>query len=251
MHLKSLYITFFILFGLHTSIAQVSFGLNQSDSLAIENSDKTVKKRAFDKNFKTKYQEKQFQYEYTTKAEAIGWWERFKNWLARKLDRFFSSKQRASNFVSGLIKSIYIIALIIAVYFIVKTWVNQEGNWVFGRNSDKVNINSSEVEQQLMKTDFDTLINKAVKKQDYRLAIRYQYLKTLKTLSKKELIVWDYEKTNKDYYYELKDTNIKSQFAFVSYLYNYSWYGEFDIDENTYQKASLAFGQLFKTINHE
>ncbi len=230
---------------MQTSTAQDSYAL---DSLNIERSNSVVVKRNFDKNFKTKYQGRQFQYEYTTKAEAISWWERFKIWLIRKLDHFFSSQKAASHFASGLIKTIYIIALLIAVFFIVKALVNKEGNWIFGRSSDKINVNSSEIEQQLMETDFDILINKAIKKQNYRLAIRYQYLKTLKALSQKEFIIWDFEKTNKDYYYELKDLKIKSQFAFVSYIYNYSWYGEFEVNKSTYDEASQAFEQLFKTI---
>jgi len=217
------------------------------DSLKVE-SNTIISKQSFRPEFKEHYTSNHFIYEYDTKAETLSLWSRFLIWIASKIVSFFDSNTQATNFVSGFFKTLYIIIILLVIYFIVKTLVNKEGSWIFGRKSDKLNINTSEVEQHLMKTDFDDLIANAVKKQNYRLAVRYYYLKTLKLLSEKEIINWEYEKTNQDYYYEIKNKKVKESFSYISYIYNYSWYGEFELDESGYQEASRSFNQLFKTI---
>ena len=43
-----------------------------------------------------------------------------------------------------------------------------------------------------------------------------------------------------------KDT--KEEFSYTSYLYNYIWYGEFDIDDAQFEKAKKAFTQFLRTL---
>ncbi|MNE27941.1 hypothetical protein D3C80_1213650 [compost metagenome] len=70
-------------------------------------------------------------------------------------------------------------------------------------------------------------------------------------MSEKHLIVWDVEKTNTDYLYELQNQSQKEDFAYLSYLYNYIWYGEFELDEATFEKAKYAFETTIKSIGNE
>ena len=95
-------------------------------------------------------------------------------------------------------------------------------------------------------TNFKTLINKALEKNNYRLAIRYHYLQVLKHLSKKGQIEWDTEKTNYDYYREIKDEKTREEFQYISYIYDYCWYGEFEISNEDYNKGALAFNKLLE-----
>ena len=85
-------------------------------------------------------------------------------------------------------------------------------------------------EEALTETNFDKLTKKALKKENYRLATRYLYLKSLQQLSKKEIIKWNFDKTNSEYINEIKNTNTKDLFKRASYIYDYVWYGEFTID---------------------
>ena len=59
-------------------------------------------------------------------------------------------------------------------------------------------------------------------------------------MSEKGIIEWDIEKTNSDYLYEIKNETRRDEFAYLSYLYNYIWYGEFELDEATFEKAKTA-----------
>lgn len=224
------------------------FANTAKDTLQVDTNTVLVK-ADFRENFKEHYDSDKFIYEYTAEAQTLSWWQKFKMWLVEKLISFFSTSKEANHFVSVLFKVLYIVVILFVIYFIAKTIVNKEGNWIFGRRSDHLNINTSEVEKELMETDFDTLIASAVRDKNYRLAVRYYYLKTLKLLAKKELIIWEYEKTNQDYYYELKQKDIKEKFSYISYIYNYSWYGEYGIDASDYQEAVSSFNALFKAID--
>ena len=92
--------------------------------------------------------------------------------------------------------------------------------------------------------DFTDLIQSNEREGNYRNAVRYQYLAMLKSLSAQNLIEWDFQKTNTDYYRELKNLDTKEHFKKVSYLYDHVWYGEFPIGEETYREAVAEFQTL-------
>ncbi|MNQ07813.1 hypothetical protein D3C85_206000 [compost metagenome] len=214
------------------------------DSAAIE-------AKSFPKNFKKKYTDEAFIYEFKTPEKNA--WDRFKEWLAGILKNLFSfsSNEASLNFVGILIKVIAVLIVIFVIYLIVKALMNKEGQWIFGRNSDKKGMNYTEIEKNLHLVDFEKLIKETLASGEKRLCIRYYYLWLLKKMSEKHLIVWDVEKTNTDYLYELQNQSQKEDFAYLSYLYNYIWYGEFELDEATFEKAKNAFETTIKSIGNE
>ena len=206
--------------------------------------------KPFAKNFKKKYTDEAFIYEFKTPEKNA--WDRFKEWLAnffKNLFKFTDSKS-ATNFVDILLRVIAILIVIAVIYMIVKAIMNKEGQWIFGKNSDKKIINYDEIEKNLHLVDFEKLIQKSLDSGENRLTIRYYYLWLLKKMSEKHLIEWDVEKTNSDYLYEIKDEAQKEDFAYLSYLYNNIWYGEFELDEETFAKARNAFEKSIKKINN-
>lgn len=90
-------------------------------------------------------------------------------------------------------------------------------------------------------SDFDGLIQKALAGNDYRLAVRYQYLKTLYRLAQKAFIVMAVDKTNYQYVREISNAQLRNEFASLTLSYEYVWYGEFAIEENIYQKIAAGF----------
>lgn len=198
-------------------------------------------------DFKTNYTDNIFDYE---RIEKLGFWERFKRWLAEFLMRLFDfdSASKASVFTGYFIKTIFSLLIIALVYFIVRALIRKDGYWVFGRSSDKLDINTNTIDINLLDTDFKKLIKKATEKKNYRLATRYYYLNSLQKLTSKGIIEWDPEKTNYDYYSEIENIALQKQFQYISYLYNYSWYGEFELDAVAYSEVENSFNSLFKTI---
>jgi len=239
------------------------FNAGAQDSLAIAKKEKIVftekdvvvdsafvTLKPFAKNFKKKYIDEAFIYEFKTPEKNA--WDRFKEWLAnffKNIFKFTDSKS-ANDFVDILLRVIAILIVLSVIYMIVKSIMNKEGQWVFGKNSDRKIINYDEIEKNLHKVDFEKLIQKSVESGENRLTIRYYYLWLLKKMSEKNLIEWDVEKTNSDYLYEIKDEAQKEDFAYLSYLYNNIWYGEFELDEATFAKARNAFEKSIKKINN-
>ncbi|MNX26970.1 hypothetical protein D3C86_570500 [compost metagenome] len=211
----------------------------------------SIEAKSFPKNFKKKYTDEAFIYEFKTPEKNA--WDRFKEWLAGILKNLFSfsSNEASLNFVGILLKVIAVLIVIFVIYLIVKALMNKEGQWIFGRNSDKKGMNYTEIEKNLHLVDFEKLIKETLASGEKRLCIRYYYLWLLKKMSEKHLIVWDVEKTNTDYLYELQNQSQKEDFAYLSYLYNYIWYGEFELDEATFEKAKNAFETTIKSIGNE
>ena len=241
------------------SITFVSFGA--ADSLIIPKKNKIfftekdiqidtayIELKSFEKNFKSKYTDDQFVYEFKSKEKNA--WDRFKEWLAGIFKNIFSfsNKEASMNFVEILMKVLAVLVIVFVIYLIVKSIMNKEGQWIFGKNSDKKIIDYTEVEKNIHTIDFEKLIKNTLKSGEKRLSIRYYYLWLLKKMSSKEIIIWDIEKTNSDYLYEIKNQTQKDEFAYLSYLYNYIWYGEFDMDDATFIKAKNSFEKAIQAI---
>ena len=68
-----------------------------------------------------------------------------------------------------------------------------------------------------------------------------RFLNVLKNLSDKKLIDWNVEKTNHDYLKALKTEQSKTVFAELLYIFEYVWYGEFEVNEETYHQLKKKF----------
>lgn len=202
----------------------------------------------FKKDFKEHYQGDDFQYETIVKEPTV--WDNFKAWLLHWLERIFSSGINGRNLTAfEIIVKILVFAIIIfIVYLIVKTILNKEGKWIFGKSSKKKITTANITEEDIHNIDFQKMIRDSKNKQDYRLSIRYYYLWLLKRLSDRTLIEWDIEKTNSDYLYELKDEKLRQDFKYLSYIYDYSWYGEFELNEAVFEKSEKAFVNTINSI---
>lgn len=92
--------------------------------------------------------------------------------------------------------------------------------------------------------DFDKMIEQSSENGQFRIAIRYLYLKCLSGLSDRKLIEWKPDKTNRDYLRELKSSAIYSLFSELTALFNYHWYGGSEIDQQSYLRIKRSFDQL-------
>lgn len=211
----------------------------------------TVEVKTFSKDFKKKYTDPDFVYEQKTPEKGL--WQRFLEWLARLFERWFhfESAESSFNFVSFFVKTIAVLIIVFVIYLIVKAIIDKEGQWIFGKNANKRNLYYSDIEKNIHLLDFDKLIKESIQSGEKRVAIRYYYLWLLKVMAQNHYIEWDIEKTNSDYLYELQRPAHKEEFTYLSYLYNYIWYGEFEIDETSFSKAQNRFKNAIKTFSNE
>ncbi|TXE09971.1 DUF4129 domain-containing protein [Seonamhaeicola algicola] len=217
-----------------------------NDTLAVDTS--TVLKPKNIANLNEIYNTDDFVYEHN--VDNTGWWMRFKQWLNDFFKDLFNitSQGQASKATDIAINIAGVIIFLLVIYFIFKAIINKEGKWVFGKSSDKSIIPVTDIETNIHVTDFKALIDEAESNNNYRLAIRFYYLWLLKQLTQAEIIEYDAEKTNSDYQNEITKTNIKKEFTYTSYLYNYIWYGEFNVTATEFDQAKLAFTNFLNSL---
>ncbi|MDW8333553.1 MAG: DUF4129 domain-containing protein [Bacteroidia bacterium] len=91
--------------------------------------------------------------------------------------------------------------------------------------------------------DFDRLIAQAVAERKYRWAVRYLYLKTLRLLSDGGLIVFQADKTNRQYEKELEEP-LRSKFRELTRRFDYAWYGRREVTEAEFAENVRIFAEL-------
>lgn len=223
------------------------------DSLSARSNPVTVDKSkvipvTFAKGFKQQYKGADFQYEVKVVQNSI--WDRFKEWLSHVFESLFGVSDGVSGkAVNITLNIIATLIVLFVIYMIVKIVLNKEGNWVFGKSTTKKIIDYDAVEQNLHVVDFEKLIAATLQTGNLRLAIRYYYLWVLRKMSEKDIIDWNPEKTNSDYFYEIKNEALRQDFTYISYLYNYIWYGEFDITEDHFRHIRKTFENTLKSVS--
>lgn len=171
-------------------------------------------------------------------------WERFWNWLT---DLIFgnSSEDSKANMFSIFLWSLAIAGIIIIVWLLTRT----EFTSFLRGNTKNTTFNFSDVEEDISSIDFNTRIKKAVDDNDYRLAIRWHYLKQLNILNETKIIHYEPFKTNIDYGFELAKSPYQQAFTDISRIYEYVWYGKYDITIVDYEKLEKQFKAFEQRIN--
>ncbi|MBN8697586.1 MAG: hypothetical protein J0L87_13730 [Bacteroidetes bacterium] len=163
-------------------------------------------------------------------------WEKFKEWFWHMVDELFDSKGGQVG-LSIFQYALIIAAIVLIIILLVKTDIRS----VFYGKSASVAIDFKELDEDIHKINFEELIAKAIANKDYRKAVRLHFLKLLKDLTDKNLIKWQIDKTNHDYSIELAQSKYSSQFQELSLLYEYIWYGDFDINESNFKNTITKF----------
>ncbi|WP_300603184.1 hypothetical protein [Niabella sp.] len=134
----------------------------------------------------------------------------------------------------------------IAVFIGLLIWYLASHNFIlFRKKSTSVHTPAvTEEHQDIFSIDYAAAIRQALQQNNYRLAIRLQYLELLKKLSDRQLIHFLPDKTNFEYMLQMRSSSYYDDFFMATRHYEYSWYGLFDITENMYQKINNTFQQL-------
>lgn len=201
-------------------------GQNQEDSLVVDESRSKYARTIDTSTYEVYRSNSDYQYEEVRYEESNlrRMWRRF--W-----SRFFKSLGK------GLSSEIfqYIIIIVAAagvIYFILKS---QFANVIRKEPTEK----RSYVEELDIRVSENVLEEKwkhAKNNKDWRNAIRYAYLISLKKLDEKKLIQWKEWKLSEDYVQELKHTEWKQDFTDMTKFFNYSWYGQGELHQEGFQK---------------
>lgn len=253
--MNKIFIVISFLFFLGTTNAQAPLAVAKKEAVSISKFQEkdiivdadSIALKSFSKNYKQKYSDSDFIYEYQPAEKNA--WDRFKEWLVNLLINFFKLGNLKTSIL--VIKILGVLIILLVIYLITKAIINKEGQWIFGSNSNKKRIEYYDIEKNIHMVDFEKLIHESLEQGKKRLCIRYYYLWLLKVMTENNFIEWHVDKTNTDYLYELQSKSHKEEFTYLSYLYNYIWYGEFDMDDNSFQNTQSRFKDALKTFGNE
>lgn len=209
-------------------------------AVAVDSSIRAV--QAFPSHFQDQYREDE-EFNYERDKTDTTFWKRLMAKLERLLRKMMglTPDYHISEYGPLIVKIIAGIILLVAIYFIVRLVMNHSGRWVFQKKNDEISIDINNTEQLIEEADFAKLIAEYERLGDTRQSIRLHYLWLLKDLKLRAVIDWHPDKTNADYMYEIKEGELRQEFSYLSYLFNYIWYGEFSISNDEYQSAKAAF----------
>jgi hypothetical protein len=118
----------------------------------------------------------------------------------------------------------------------------------YGRQSAPA-IRFSGSEETMSTEQLDRLIGEARKSGNYREAVRLTYYKLLRELAGAGLISWASGKTNIDYLYELQPHPSAGPMKQLTRIYDFTEYGNFDIDSSGYDRVEQLSKQIMNRIS--
>lgn len=166
-------------------------------------------------------------------------WERFKEWFFAQLDELFNTKGGEIG-LKILMYALIIAALVFIIILLVK---NDIRSLLYGKSAS-IAIDFKEFSEDIHQINFNELIANALSQKDFRRAVRLHFLKLLKELTDKKLISWKTDKTNNDYFIELSNTQYSKHFKELAVLYEYIWYGNFEINEEDFKRTVEKFNSF-------
>lgn len=180
--------------------------------------------------------------------------QRLKEMISAWIRKLFGIPDVSSinNLSDKILDIVLVVIFLVALYIVVRLFMNHRGRWFFEKKNEMVAVTLSNVEEHIREANFETLLSEAEQQGDTRQSVRLLYLWVLRSYTDNNIIRWNPDKTNIDYFSEIKDKILQKQFRYLSYLYNYIWYGGFSINDSEYRKARETFLRHIKTeLNNE
>ena len=211
---------------------------------AVTNYDSThVKVRAFDQAALDKYAaDRDFNYDRVSLSVSPSLWEQFWNWFWSLFPDVISNAKKGGN-----AKYIFIVLGCAAIVFAVVKFFGMDIRMIFTGKAKQIEVPYEESIENIHEISFNDEIQKAINNNDFRLAVRLLYLKSLKELNDAGRIKWEIDKTNSQYINELRHPDQKHQFRDLTRQFEYVWYGNFNIDKGSFLKISDSF-KNFKSV---
>ena len=194
--------------------------------------------RQFDEQAMSSYSESDdFSYmNLTVRPPSI--WQRLKWWFGDLIAKIFSNPN--SPWLSRII--FYCLLFVVlggAIFYMLRL---KYGRAVSSESKYTSSINTGAL-KSTKAIDFDKLIDEAQRTKNFKLAIRYVYLKSLAFLASQELIKLKDWKSPYDYERELKSEMVPI-YVGLTHLFEYVWYGDFDAGESEFERGSDLAKQL-------
>lgn len=147
-----------------------------------------------------------------------------------------------NNFFSSIIVQVLFWGLVIGmVIFILVRLFASKGTFRRSASAVKIKEVKEDDEFELKEvSDYEGLIQRSINESDFRMAVRYQFLKTLRRLTDRGLLQRSVDKTNYRYVQEITPGK-RDDFSTLVLNYEYIWYGHLNINPVQYEQVEKKF----------
>tara|TARA_B110000090_G_scaffold75000_1_gene85303 strand:- start:9939 stop:10673 length:735 start_codon:yes stop_codon:yes gene_type:complete len=191
-------------------------------------------------------------FNYNEKRQEENVFQKTWAWLGRVVKRMlsmiFDDIGPAVGVLAAIVKAIPWIVLGLLLFFILKFFLKVNTKNATDALETIPSIQLTNDQELIKNQHISELIQQAIQEKEYRLAVRFYYLLILQKLADKEMIVWQQEKTNEDFIREVAHLKIAPDFTETTRLYDFVWYGNFEINKTEFLKAETLFNTLTKKI---
>lgn len=204
----------------------------------------------FDREKISSYKE-QPEFDYTEEVAQENWWTKFKRYVRLQWQKFLNWLSR-DHMLNGitlfLLEMIPYLILVGILFFAIWLFIklNPASSYLSDQTTGSVLLNDEE--EIIQSKDIRKLIEEAVATENYRLAVRYYYLLVLQQLSETGYIDYQFPKTDQEYLAEIKQESLKKQFEQITRIYDFIWYGSFDVTAANYPRAKKEFEEMQELI---
>lgn len=182
--------------------------------------------------------QKQFQYHKLSEVNHLTgrWWSDLLNWFQENIFRHITSEM------------ILVLLLVILIVIFILQFNNIAFSSLFSRKAVSVSEGMHADTEDLKQADFEILIKKALSDRNFRLAIRFHFLKLIQSMGNMGIVALRDEKTNHEYLNEIADRELKRDFEPLINVFEYVWYGEYEPDEQIYYSLKQGFKGFEKQL---
>lgn len=99
-------------------------------------------------------------------------------------------------------------------------------------------------EEDLLRSDWEQRLQQALIQDNKRLATRFALMHILQLMQQAEYISYRIDKTNHEYYLELREEQLRQPFHNLLLRYEFAWFGRFAITETAWADTLAIYQQL-------
>ncbi len=156
-------------------------------------------------------------------------------------------REPLSGNAAGAVRVLLIVLAVIAIAILIAILMG------VGRAKNKKlkdqEITIDKLEENLPESDVDPFLQKALADEDYRLAVRLLFLRTLQQLAGNRMIKWKRDKTNREYLIETSHQSWSGEWRSLTQIFERIRYGGQAIDRAQFTSLYERFKAFQDTIS--
>ncbi len=148
--------------------------------------------------------------------------------------------------IRTIVFAILILVALIVIALIIK---NAKAPATIGKNRIEART-LEEAEENLPDVELNNILATALNDENWKIALRIQFLMLLQALIYADLIIWKKRKTNQQFVEEISDESIKRPFKIAVDAFDPAWYGTNQLNKDEFEAINQTIEQLKTRVNN-